>query len=66
MKIKVTSLESVSHLPSVHVYSLFMKSWYIYSRTSMARTLMARLPRLVRTRSWVPWKKIHSCRFGII
>ena len=27
-----------------------------YSRTSVARTLMARLPRLFRTRSWVPWK----------
>ena len=37
-----------------------------YSRTSIARTLMARLPRLVRTRSWVPWNKSHSCRFGII
>ena len=32
----------------------------------MARTLMARLPRLFRTSSWVPWKKKHSCRFGII
>ena len=29
-----------------------------FSRTPMARTLMARLPRLFRTRSWVPWKKI--------
>ena len=38
----------------------------IYSRTPMARTLMARLPRLVRTRSWVTWNKFHSCRFGII
>ena len=37
-----------------------------YSRTSMARTLMARLPRLVRTRSWVPWNKFHSCRFRIV
>ena len=27
----------------------------IYSRTSVARTLMARLPRLFRTRSLVPW-----------
>ena len=27
-----------------------------YSRTSVARTLMARLPRLFRTRPWVPWK----------
>ena len=34
-----------------------------YSRTSMARTLMARLPRLFRTRYWVPWNKSHSCRF---
>ena len=37
-----------------------------YSRTSMARTLMAHLPWLFRTRSWVPWKKFHNCRFGII
>ena len=37
-----------------------------YSRTSMARTLMARLPRLVRTRSWAPWNKFNSYRFGII
>ena len=29
----------------------------IYSRTSMARTLMARLPWLFRTRSWVPWNR---------
>ena len=28
-----------------------------YSRTSVARRLMARLPRLFRTRSRVPWKK---------
>ena len=27
---------------------------------------MARLPRLVQTRSLVPWNKFHSCRFGII
>ena len=26
-----------------------------YSRTSMARTLMAHLPWLFRTLSWVPW-----------
>ena len=38
----------------------------IYSRTSMARTLMARLPRLFRTPSRVPRKKSHSCRFEII
>ena len=31
-----------------------------------SRTLMARLPRLFRTRSWVPWKKSLRCRFRII
>ena len=31
-----------------------------YSRTSMARTLMAHLPRLFRTRSWVPRKWLVS------
>ena len=36
-----------------------------YSRTSVARTLMARLLRLFRTRLWVPWKQSNSCRFGI-
>ena len=30
-----------------------------YSRISMARTLIARLPRLFRTRSWAPW---NTCR----
>ena len=38
----------------------------IYSRTSVARTLMVRLPRMFRTRSWVPLKKAHSCRYRII
>ena len=33
-----------------------------YSRTSVARTLMARLPWLLRTRSWAPKKNSHSCR----
>ena len=37
-----------------------------YSRTSMARTLMARLPRLFRTCSWVPKKNSYNCRVGII
>ena len=36
----------------------------IYSRTSMARTLMARLPRLFRTRSWVPWKNPIAADLG--
>ena len=39
---------------------------YKYSRTSMARTLMARLPRLFRTCCSVPRKKSHSCKVGII
>ena len=34
----------------------------IYSRTSVARTLMARLSRLFRTHSWVPNKKSHNWR----
>ena len=34
----------------------------IYSRTSVARTLMARLPRQFQTHSWVPLKKSHSSR----
>ena len=37
-----------------------------YSRTSVAQTLMVRLPWLFRTLSWVPWKKFHSCRFWIV
>ena len=37
-----------------------------YSRTSVARELMAPLPRLFRTRSGVPRKKVLCCRFGII
>ena len=41
-------------------------SWCIYSRPLMAGTLMARLPRLFRTRSSVPWKKAPGCRFRII
>ena len=36
---------------------------YCYcSSTTIARTLMARSPRLFQTRSWVPWKKIPSLR----
>ena len=38
----------------------------LYSRISMARTLMARLPWLFRNRAWVSRKKSHSCRFEII
>ena len=38
----------------------------VCSRTSVTRTLMARLPRLFQTRSWVPNKKSHSCRFYCI
>ena len=35
-------------------------------RPSVTRTLMARLPRLVQTRSSVPWYKFNSGRSGII
>ena len=37
-----------------------------YSRPSVARTLMARLLQLFRTRSCVPWKKTRSCRLRIM
>ena len=37
---------------------------HIYSRTSMARTLMARLPWLFRTRSWVPRKSFIAADLG--
>ena len=35
-----------------------------YSRTSVARTLMTRLPRQFRIRSWVPWKKHIATDLG--
>ena len=35
-----------------------------YSRTSMARTLMACLPRLIQTHSLVPWKKPIAVDLG--
>ena len=35
-----------------------------YCRTSVARTLMARLPRLFRTRSAVPWKNPTAADLG--
>ena len=53
------------HLISWRIWSKCLR-FKKYRRTSMARTLMARLPRLFRTHSWVRWKKAHSCRFGII
>ena len=37
-----------------------VKSQGKYSRTSLARTLMARLLRLFRTRPCVPWKISHN------
>ena len=57
-----------SLLPLLKTFSHWdIRIWNIkYSRTSMARTLIARLPRLFRTRSWVPWNRSHSCRFVII
>ena len=54
-------------LPSLlYEVKLYPFSYVYNSRTSVARTLMARLPWLFQTRSWVPWKKSHSCRFGIV
>ena len=57
-------------LHRTHVYRvqrfLMITILRMYSRTSMARTLMARLPWLFRTRSWVPWINFHSCRPGKI
>ena len=41
----------------VNVYST-------YNRTSVARALMARLPRLFRTRSWVPLKNPKTADLG--
>ena len=38
------------------VHIMFEHFYIFYSRTSMARTLMVRLPRLSRTRSCVPRK----------
>ena len=38
----------------------------LYSRSSVAQTLMAHLTWLFRTRSCVPWKNMHRCRFGTI
>ena len=43
-----------------------ISSFCLYGRVLVALTQMARLPRLFRTRSWVHWKKSHSCRLGII
>ena len=37
---------------------------YMYSRLSVARTLMARLPRLFQTSSLVSWKKILKQKVG--
>ena len=37
---------------------------YKYSRTSMARTLMARLPWLFQTRFLVPWKNPTAADVG--
>ena len=51
------------------IFSTFQEDTFvtrIYSRTSVARTLMARLPRLFRTRSRVPKKNSFVCRFWII
>ena len=36
----------------------------IYSRPSVAQTLMARLPRLFGTRSWIPWENPKAADLG--
>ena len=52
---------------SYWLLSLYVKNkTSIYSRTSVARTLMARLLRLFRTRWWVPKKNCLSCSFRVI
>ena len=53
-----------THETSRDSFSCFLVT--IYSRTSVARTLMARLPWLFLTGSRVPTKKSLGCRFGII
>ena len=50
-------ISNIVWLPSPNVICIFCyDAWCLYSRTSMARTLMGRLPWLFRTLSWVPWK----------
>ena len=39
-------------------------NYTLYSRTSMARTPMARLPWLIRTRFWVPTKEKYLRKFS--
>ena len=43
---------------------IIMMMYTEYSRTSLARTLMARLPWLFQTRSWVPQKNPIATDFG--
>ena len=38
--------------------------WPYHSRTSVARTSLARLPQLFRTRFWVPWKNPTAADLG--
>ena len=68
IKKRIVDMHVVSDVTDMRqsVITRVVMGFYEYSRTSMARTLMARLPGLFRTRFWVPWKKFHSCRFGII
>ena len=47
-----------------HHDTKFSVSIFIHSRTSMARTPMARLLRVCRTRSEVPWKKSIAADLG--
>ena len=71
--ILVYGITLMSFETKVYIYSVLYSSSSVfehgifitvstYSRTSMARTPMACLPRLSRTHSCVPREKSHSCR----
>ena len=65
----ITTGMEMFHFICICWHCRFKSHWRqncIYSRTSVAPTLMARLPRLFRTSSGVPRKNSRSCRFGII
>ena len=59
-------LSTNDYQPELKVYeeSSSIESYYMYSITSVARTLMARLPRLFRTRSWAPRKNPIAADLG--
>ena len=47
-------------------FQKFMRKHGVGDLNIVTRTLMARLPRLFRTRSWVPWKKSFPSLFFIL